>query len=222
MPLFNWKEQSPFVPLAEHMTQVRACVDLVIPMFACVQANDWDELQTLAEQVFHSEHEADKIKRQIRDSIPTAFSLPVYRGDLLAFLHIQDDIADSVEDVAVLLTIKRLQMPEAIAGDILEYVRQVVGVCEFLFKATDRLKDLNESDFLGEPVQQVMEVIDQAEHAEWKADKAQYQLAKALFALDDVVKPTEIFLWSAVMQELGTLANNADKTGERLRRMLVR
>ena len=57
---------------------------------------------------------------------------------------------------------------------------------------------------------------------EWEADKLQYRLAQKLFALEDEMKPTDIFLWSGVFQELGVLANSADKTAERLRRMLHR
>jgi hypothetical protein len=222
MTMLNWKEQSPFVPLGAHMDKVRTCVDLVVPMFVCIQGGDFEKLKTLAAQVFRSEHEADTIKREIRQSIPTTFSLPVYRGDLLAYLHIQDDIADSVEDIAVMVTIKNLAMPETLRDDIFAYVQRVVEVCEFLFQATDQLKTLTEDEFFGPSADQVMEIIAKADHAEWEADKAQYRLAQRLFALDDELKPTDIFLWSGIMRELGTLANNADKTGERLRRMLGR
>ena len=57
---------------------------------------------------------------------------------------------------------------------------------------------------------------------EWVADKQQYKLAQHLFALEDELNPTDIFLWSAIFQNLGALANHADKTAERLRRMLAR
>ena len=104
MGIFDWREKSPFEPMGEHMRQVRACVDLVMPMFECVRDADYTRLTEITVQVFKAEHEADKIKAQIRETIPTRFSLPVYRGDLLAYLHVQDDIADVVEDLAVQLT----------------------------------------------------------------------------------------------------------------------
>ncbi|MHC4444753.1 MAG: DUF47 family protein, partial [Planctomycetota bacterium] len=56
--------------------------------------------------------------------------------------------------------------------------------------------------------------------AEWESDKAEFDLAQKLFALEDEIKATDIFLWSQIFQELGKLANHADKTAERLRRML--
>ena len=204
------------------MDRVRACVDLVLPMFESARAGDFERLKEIAEQVFKAEHEADKLKMEIRRTIPKAFSLPVYRGDLLALVHVQDDLADTAEDIAVQLTIKNLVMPEALAEQALGYVRQVVKVCEKLFEATGKLKDLAESDFSGEPAEQVLEIARQAEHEEWVADKMQFQLAQQLFALEDEIRATDIFLWSAIFQNLGALANHADKTAERLRRMLVR
>ena len=146
----------------------------------------------------------------------------MFRGDLLAYLHVQDDMADSAEDLAVLLTIKKLTMPEGLADDILAYVRQVLDVCTRLYRATDLLTALAEHDFSGPRAEKVLKLVSEAEHAEWLADKMQYQLAQKLFALDDVVKATDIFLWSNVFRKLGDLANQADKTAERLRRMLAR
>ncbi|MBU0718208.1 MAG: DUF47 family protein [Planctomycetes bacterium] len=120
------------------------------------------------------------------------------------------------------MTIKKLVLPESLADEVMTYVRQVLLVCDKLFEAMGLLKDLVEADFGGPHGGQVMELVDQAEHEEWVADKQQYKLAKDLFALEDELKPTDIFLWSGIFQNLGALANYADKTAERLRRMLAR
>ena len=85
------------------------CVKFVKPMFEAVRDGQYDGLQEIAKQVFKAEHEADIVKDEIRRTIPKRFFLPVYRGDLLGYLKLQDDMADSVEDVAVLLTIKNLE-----------------------------------------------------------------------------------------------------------------
>ncbi len=219
--MMDWREQSPFEPLAEHMRHVRTCVDLVLPMFDCVRAGDYERLTQLTDEVFKAEHEADKVKAEIRRTIPKTFALPIFRGDLLAFVHVQDDLADTAEDLAVQLTIKKLQLPEKLADDVLAYVRQVLKVSEKLYEALAPLPDMNEADFSGPRGEQVMTLIGQAEHEEWVADKHQYKLAQRLFSLEDELKPTDIFLWSAIFQNLGALANHADKTAERLRRMLA-
>lgn len=222
MGVFDRFQESPFGPLSEHMGKAKACVVLVEPMFECVRKRDFEGLQRITSQVYKLEHEADTIKNEIRRRIPKNFFLPIYRGDLLAFLKMQDDIPDGVEDLAVLLTIKQLALPEAIADDVMEYVKQVVKVCELLFQCTDQLTDLVDEDFGGKRAEQIFEVVAMADHAEWQADKIQFTLAQKLFALEDEIRATDIFLWSNVFMELGRLANHADKTGERLRRMLVK
>ncbi len=221
MGLFNWRKQSPFEPLAEHMVHVRKCVAFVLPMFECVRDGDYDRLRELTVSVFAAEHEADKVKTRIRDSIPTTFSLPVFRGDLLALVHVQDDLADAAEDIAVQLTIKRIELPASLVDDALEYVRQAISVCEKLYEALDHLKDVVATSFRGPHIKELMERVAEAEREEWVTDKMQYRLAQKLFALEDEIRPTDIFLWSAIFQNIGALANHADKTGERLRRMLA-
>lgn len=222
MNMFNWGKVSPFEPLGQHMKLVRACVDYVLPMFECVREGDFDRLKRLTEDVFKAEHEADKVKNRIRETIPKTFALPVFRGDLLAYLHVQDDLADSAENLAVLLTIKKLTMPPQLAEDVMAYVRGSLAVCDRLYAAAEHLTELAEHDFGGPGSHVVLQRVAEAEHAEWEADKMQYRLAQKLFALEDELKPTDIMLWSDVFKELGALANHADKTAERLRRMLPR
>ncbi len=221
MSVFDRFEESPFGPLGEHMREVKECVALVEPMFRRVQARDYEGLRAITQQVFKLEHQADQIKNEIRRRIPKSFYLPIYRGDLLAYLKLQDDMADSVEDVGVLLTIKNLEMPEAMAEHIMELVRSVLTVCEYLFQCTDQLTNLVEEDFEGPRCKEILDLVAKAEHAEWRADKAQYTASQKLFSLEDEIRATDIMLWSSVLQQLGKLANQADNTAERLRRMLV-
>lgn len=218
----DWRDDAPFEPLARHLRHARDCVDQVLPMFECVRDCNYERLKQLSEGIFTAEHEADKVKTAIRQTIPRAFALPLYRGDMLAFLHVQDELADVAEDLAVQLTIKKLQLPGELTDDVFAYLRQVLKVCHKLYQALDLLKDLNEPDFTGPKGTQVLKLVAEAEHEEWVADKLQYKLAQRLFALDDVLKATDIFLWSGIFQNLGALANHADKMAERLRRMLAR
>ncbi len=48
----------------------------------------------------------------------------------------------------------------------------------------------------------------------------QYGVSKSLFAMEDEIKTTDLMLWWRVFLELGALANSAEKTADRLRRML--
>ncbi|MFQ5495425.1 MAG: TIGR00153 family protein [Phycisphaerae bacterium] len=212
--------ESPFEPLRYHMKTVMECVAFVRPMFEAVRDAKFDALQEVAKKVFKTEHQADIIKDDIRRTIPKRFFLPVYRGDLLGYLKLQDDMADAVEDIAVLLTIKNLALPPSLVESTFEYVAKVEDVCRQTRDIADYLPTLVEGDMVGTEAETTLSKIAAVERAEWEADRIQYTLSKRLFALEDDIRPTDLLLWFRIFGELGQLANFAEKTGDRLRRML--
>jgi len=212
--------KSPFEPFRHHMNTAMECVELVRPMFEAVRDAQYEGLQALAKQVFKAEHKADIIKDEIRQSIPKRFFLPVYRGDLLGLLKLQDGMADSAEDVAVLLTIKQLALPADLVDSAFEYLTSVETVCNKAQHVSDGLPKLVDMDLNAGEVDRILDMVAEVEKSEWESDRVQYRLSQELFALEDEIKATDIFLWFRVFGELGNLADHAEKTGERLRRML--
>lgn len=221
MPLIqDLFRQSPFEPLRYHLKTVMECVDFVQPMFEAVRDVRYDELNDLAKKVFKVEHEADIIKDDIRQVIPKRFFLPVYRGDLLGYLKLQDDMADAVEDIAVLLTIKKLELPAVLTDTVFEYLAKTVEVCKGTREIGDFLPMLVEGDMVGAEAEKALAMVARLDKTEWEADRLQYTLSQRLFALEDEMRPTDLMLWFRIFGELGQLANFAEKTGDRLRRML--
>lgn len=213
-------QQSPFEPLLHHLKIVRQCVTLVRPMLEAVKDEEYDQLDELVKRVFKTEHEADMIKDEIRQVIPRSFFLPVYRGDLLGYLKLQDDMADAVEDLAILLTIKKLSMPQKLVTQLFAYVETVLTACDKNHEMNERLPDIIARGFMADQVPGLLELVRSVEMAEWEADKSQYALSKALFAMEDELKASDLMIWWRVFLELGQLANHAEKMAERLRRML--
>ena len=213
--------ESPFEPLRHHMKTVIECVKYVRPMFEAVRDDHYDALNDIARKVFKVEHEADMIKDEIRQAIPKRFFLPIYRGDLLGYLKMQDDMADSVEDVAVMLTIKQLKLHERLGDPTLEYADKVVEVCHGTVIIADYLPTLVAGDMAGAEAEHVLKLVAALDKSEWEADRLQATLSQTLFSLEDELKATDIFLWFKIFGELGQLANSAEKTGDRLRRMLA-
>ncbi len=213
-------ENSPFEPLMHHFEKVQECVQLIRPMFEAAKEQDFDRLSALTQDVFRCEHEADMIKDKIRQRIPRSFFLPVYRGDLLGYLKLQDDMADEVEDIAILLTIKNLKMPDSLVEEIFGYLDKILRTCDRMDEMNAHIRELVSRGFRAEEASGVFDMIRSVEKAEWQADKAQYSLSKSLFALEDEMKPSDLILWWRVFLELGRVANHAENIADRLRRML--
>ena len=203
------------------MDKVMECVALAKPMMQAVQGADYDKLESITKTVFKTEHEADLIKDEIRQTIPKTFYLPVYRGDLLGHLKLQDDRADAVEDLAVLLTIKRLPLPDAIEENTSSYVDTVLEVCAGANKLAAEMQNVVDGGMKPDQIEVALKNVAAVEKAEWRSDRVQYSLCKALFALEGQISPIDIMLWFKIFGKLGDLANSAESLADRVRRMLT-
>ena len=212
---------SPFQPLREQLDAVMRCVTLVRPMFEAVRDGDFETLDRITKDIFKAEHEADIIKDEIRQTIPKTFYLPVFRGDLLGHVKLQDDMADAAEDVAFLMTVKQIQLPGAISEATMEYVDSVLKVCTLAQELHEPLEHAVQQGFPHDMVEDLLAKVAQVERAEWESDRTQYKLSQALFALENEVSCLDIMLWFKVFGELGQLANSAESLADRVRRMLT-
>ena len=74
-------------------------------------SSDYEKVESIAKEISKVEYKADKIKDDIRQHLPQSIFLPVDKRDFMHLLSAQDDIADAVEDLAVLMRIKNINHP---------------------------------------------------------------------------------------------------------------
>ncbi len=212
--------KSPFEPLHQHMLKVKECVSLVRPLMEAFIKGDEKKVEDFAQQIFKAEHDADLVKKEIRNNLPKSIFLPVARGDLLSFLKEQDNIADSAEDIAVLLTMRRTPVPEELKDELKKFVDKVLDTYEVAMTISSEIKILAETSFGGVEAHKVMEMIEELKVKEWEADKAQMEVAKKMFSIEKKLDPVSVMMWMHIFNELGTLANHAENAGDRMRMML--
>jgi predicted phosphate transport protein (TIGR00153 family) len=212
--------KSPFEPLYQHMLKVKECVDLVRPLMDAFIKGENKEVKEVASKIFKAEHDADMVKKDIRNNLPKSILLPVARGDLLSFLKEQDSIADSAEDLAVLLTMRETTVPEEIKDELSVFVDRVLETYEAAMAVSSEIKVLAETSFAGVEAHKVMDLIEELKLKEWEADKAQMEAAKKMFSIEKKLDPVSVMMWMHIFGELGTLANHAENAGDRMRMML--
>lgn len=208
---------SPFRPLVSHIEKVRACVDQMKPLFAALEGCDYQAVMDISEVIIKFEHEADTIKDQIRQSLGKSVFFAVDKRDFLHLLSAQDDIADSVEDLAVLLRIKNLKTPDAIKKPLAELVEHVIQTANMACDIICELDTLLEASFGGAEAEKVEKMASQLGTAEWEADRKQFLMAQKLYSLDDEIKPADLLLWNEVIKNLGSVADESEKVGKILR-----
>src|SRR5687767_1267704 len=102
--------RSPFAPLQSHMEKVSVCVHKVVDLFNALQNHNFQEVEKIVLEISELEHQADLTKNDIRNHLHKNIYLPIDRANLLEILSIQDSIADAAEDIAVLVTLKQLEL----------------------------------------------------------------------------------------------------------------
>jgi predicted phosphate transport protein (TIGR00153 family) len=212
--------KSPFEPLHQHMLKVKACVGLVRPLMDAFLKGEQEKVKDVAKKIFKAEHDADMVKKEIRSNLPKGIFLPVARGDILRFLKEQDNIADSAEDLAALLTLRKTTVPEELKEKLKSFVDKVLETYEVAMTVSSEIKLLAETSFGGEEAHKVMELIEQLKVKEWEADKAQMIAAKKMFSIEKKLDPVSVMMWMHIFKELGTLANHAENAGDQMRLML--
>jgi predicted phosphate transport protein (TIGR00153 family) len=212
--------RSPFGPMQEHMRMAQKCVDLFVPMIQHVVSDNWSEVKTISKQIYHFEQEADRIKNDIRNHLPKSLFMPVDRRDLLDILHSIDAIADSMEDVAASLQLKSLHLPEQLSQPLLDLASRAVTTARQAGAIVDELDLIVKASFEGPESDKVLRMIEEAGRLEHETDIAQQRFVRLVLGLEDSMKPLDIFMWLKVSQEIGNLANNAERVADKLRLLI--
>lgn len=214
--------KSPFGPLVEHSKKVHECVEMIKPLMEALVREDYPEIHRLQDITSKLEFEADKIKHLIREQLPRRFFLPVDRTALDSFLRSQDQIADRVQDFAVILMIRNTRLHPALHEKFFAVVNQVFQVTGTLLNAAVELQNLAEVSFGGAEAKAVLDLIGHLGKEEWKADRMAHSLSQDIYRLEGELEPLTIIFYEKMLLTLGAIANEAENAGDMLRVMLVK
>lgn len=212
--------KSPFAPLLTHLELVSHCVEHVPELFKALKTNDFKKIEALANDIAKLEHKADLTKNDIRNQLPNTLFLAIDRAMLLEILSIQDNIADSCEDVGVLLTLKPLTLPSCFEPHFDLFLQKNLDAFHGLQRMMRELHDLMESSFGGVEAEKVRGIIDEIALKEHEADQVQFDLLKALYNADDQFTFSSFYLWQKVFYSLSSISNLSEKQANRVRMTL--
>jgi predicted phosphate transport protein (TIGR00153 family) len=219
MQLFG---QSPFKPLQEHMRIVVQCANEVPGLFEAVHAEDKDKVEEFRNKIYAFENQADAIKNELRTHLPKSMFMPVDRRDLLEILDIQDSIADTAQDIAGMMVVRDMQLPETIHDPILVLTRRCVDACNQLAMIMEKMDELVETGFRGPEADKVMYMIDELNKIESDTDVLAITVMRRLFQREDEIGAVSTIMWDRVIHWIGDLANFAERAGNRHRLLIAR
>ena len=211
---------SPVMPLERHIEIACKCAKKLIPLFEAASAADWDTLETVASEIDALEHEADELKKEIRLHLPKSLFMPVPRQDLLELLLVQDKIANVTRDIAGIVRVRRLQMPNEVNGDFLRFVERVVDAAKQARKSVRELDELFTSGFRGAEADLVEALIEELDRIETDTDQMQIELHGSLMAIEKKLDPVDAVFLYRIIEMTGEVADMAERAGRRLELLL--
>ena len=222
IPLANLLVRSPLPEIGTLMERVIECSDEVPELLDRLIAGDQDLVVEQAKRVSRLERAADDAKNQMRAHMPIRLFLPVDRRDVLKLLSQIDAIADSAEDVGVLLTLRPMEVPEEMKTLLRVYIERGMVTFHTAGELVGTLDTLLDSSFGGKAADHAKQIIGEIARKEHEADKIQDQLAKVVFQLEEQLGPVAVFMWLKVLNEIGDMANHAENVGDQFRLFLAR
>ncbi|MBA3721283.1 MAG: TIGR00153 family protein [Parachlamydiaceae bacterium] len=212
--------RSPFAPLQSHMESVARCVHKIPALIDALEKQDYPLLERIAEEISELEHSADLIKNDIRNHLPKSLFLPIDRGNLLEILSLQDQIADKAEDIAVLTTLKPLEMLAEFKEDFNQFLIKNIETFEGVFLIIKELNELVESSFGGMEAAKVKVMVDDVGFKEHETDVIQYKLLKKLFNSEHLMTYTTFFQWQKLFESIASISNLSENLALRVRMTL--
>lgn len=215
-PLARLLRRSPFDPIQEHIRLVALCTAELPILFEALRAGDKSAQASAAERIDTLESQADEIKNRLRYHMPKSLWLPVDRRDILTLINRQDGIADTVEDIAKLLMLRNMVLPQALWPDLSQLITRVSATCDQAFEVIESIDELLEVGFRGRYSKKVRKMVTKLKSVEAETDELSAATARKLFSIEDQLDPVSVIFWSDLIQLIAEVANRAENVGDTL------
>lgn len=202
------------------MDRVGRCVAKGQALLDAYLVNDQETVELLASEIDQIEGEADEIKRDVEQELRSGVFMAVERGRLRQLIVVQDSIADKMQNLARLATLRGCGEPPAFTDTFRKFVALNLKIFNAVRGVIDELDQLLESGNTAEVQDMIAQHIQEISNLEDEADDLQHMLLKELFAVEHEMTPGGFFLWTKIFKQVGDIGDRSNRLANRLRSTL--
>ena len=218
----TFRRKTPFGQLLEHMDKVRECIDLLGLGLLKYYKGNYSGFSELSENVSKLEHEADIIKRNLRNHLPNSLFMPVDKGKFMWALREQDKILDHAENLVRMLDIRHTNVPKELQDVFSEHAKLVIKTVEAMEDAVENIRDLVETSFVKREREQTKQLIRNVHEYEWKADQKKYEITEGIYKLEKKIDPMDVYHLLKIADWVDDVADHAENVADWLRSMIAK
>lgn len=197
--------------IGEHVEVVRQCADDLHKAIGFWLEGDYDQLKLTAKQIMKIENDADRIRERSTRAYRSFYFLGFSRENFNSLMFAQDGIANAVEDLMFILTVRRTQVPEPLQEPLKALYTQVHAILDLTLELNDNFRLCQESGYGGPIVEEMLQQIKRIGKLEWETDKRLYKFAQALYEHEDSIDPVSIMMLAEITKKLSEIANAAEQ-----------
>ena len=217
-----FRKKSPFEQLLEHMEKVRECIDILGNGLIGYYKGDYKNFSDIAKKVSDLEHEADLIKSNLRNHLPSTLFMPVDKGKFMWALREQDKILDHAENLAVMLDMRHTKIPKKLQSVFIDHAKLVMKTVEAMEVAVENIRDLVETSFVKREREQTKEFIRKVHKFEWDADQKKYDMTKGIYDFEKRLDPMDVYHLLKIADWVDDIADHAENVADWLRSMIAK
>lgn len=208
--------KSPFSPLQNHMKKVSSCIKKLTEIFQEIENKNFDKIESLVSELSKLEHEADLTKNDIRNHLPKSLFMPIARGQILEILSVQDSIADKAEEIGNLLLLCPNNSLRVFTKTFQSFLQKNLETFWDTRQIIKEFDELLESSFGGIEAEKVRAMVDQTAYKEYQADVLKTAVRKEFFGLADTLTPSAFYLWTKLIDEVGSISHISEKLANQI------
>jgi len=183
---------------------------------------NYENFSQVAKKVTLIEHEADSIKRNLRNHLPSSLFMPVDKGKFMWALREQDAILDHADNLAKMLDLRHTKVPKQLQSDFIEHLNLVVKTVKAMEKAVQSIKILIETSFIKKERERTKKYVYNVHQAEYNADIKKYELTKAIYDMESKLSPMDEYHLLKMADWVDDIADHAENVSDWLRSMIAK
>jgi len=216
------RRKTPFSQLLDHISKVRECIDILGTGLVKYYNGDYSEISDLSEKVSKIEHQADLIKSNLRNHLPSSLFMPVDKGKFLWALREQDAILDHAENLVIMLDMRHTKIPKELQELFIDHSKLVMKTVKAMEDSVCNIKDLVETSFVKKEREQTKEFIYKVHKLEYKADKKKYEINKGIYNIEKKLDPMDVYHLLKIADWVDDIADHAENVADWLRAMIAK
>ena len=172
----------------------------------------------LIESLSSIERKADGIKNEFRDLLRKALKLSFEREDLLEFIHIQDNVIDSLEDFGKLISLNLLEISitEDIKTLLFELVDEVIKSIDEYYILISNLEKTLYLSYSKKIIEKQIEIINNLSDIEHKIDLISLKLGKWAFSRKNELNAIDIIHFNNLVIILSKIPNMIARLADKI------